>query len=526
MTTIANLTGNKKSGSSGSSSTGSTEDPNTLITNTVAKAVYLFSEGPVDGLSTGDGQSLYFNDVPLIDSNGNNNYQGVSWTFREGLPDQDVIPGFGSPTNVVPVGTKVTTGSPQAVEIAGNYDAVNVTVSIPTLVHSDATTGKLTGTDLSYSIQVKTATGSYVTVFTENFFQQKTTSEYQKTYRVELPPGGSPWTVRLVRNTADSTSSSTQNDLFFGSYGLVVSGKFSYRNSCILGLQLIAKDFGNQVPSVKCKIKGIKVWVPTNYDPIARTYATEGDGTSSGIWDGTFKSAWTNNPIWIYHDLLINNRYGLGQDFNPQDNPESAYVDKWSLYTIAQFCDGMVYDGFGGQEPRYTVNIQITDKQEAYDLLQSIISTVNGMIYFSAEQVVAVADMPAQVTDIYSQADVQNGIFEYSGTALKTRHSAIISYFNDPNNLYKRSSVVYEDADLINEIGYRVLEINNFGCASRAQAMRSAKWLLHTEKNQTQTITFKAGQRAGFLTPGEVIKIFDDYKAGQRKGGRILSVSS
>lgn len=498
------------------------EDPNTLTANSVAKSVYLFSEGPVEGLSTGDGKSIYFNDIPLIDSLGVTNFHGVAWTFREGLPDQDIIPGMGSPVSTSSVGTKVTVASPVSVSVTGDYDAVNVTISIPTLTTVDSK-GQLKGTDLSYSIEVKTAVGSFVTVVTENLVKQKTTSEWQKTYRIELPSGGSPWTVRLNRITADSASVDTQNDLYFASYGTIVNGKFNYRNSAILGIQFNAKEFQNEIPVVKAKIKGVKVWVPTNYDPVTRVYATSGTGTSGGIWDGTFKAAWTDNPIWIYNDLIINNRYGLGQDFNPSDIAETAFVDKWALYTISEFCDELIDNGYGGTEPRYTLNIQITDKQEAYELLQQIISVVNGMIYFSGEQIVAISDIPAGLDDIYSQADVVEGIFEYSGTSLRTRHSAVVAYWNDPLNLYKRSSVVWEDSTLIDKLGYKVAEINLFGCTSRGQALRASKWLLETEKTQTQTVTFKTGQRGGFLTPGNIIKVFDDYKAGERRGGRILS---
>jgi predicted phage tail protein len=521
---VNKILGRKSKGGSGSAST-AREDPNTLTTNTIANAIFLFSEGPVEGLSTGDGKSIYFDDVPMIDPDGNTNHSGISWTFRNGLPDQEVIPGFPSASSITNVNTKVLFATPVVRTITGDYDALNVTISIPALAASDVSTGALKGTDLSYAIDIKTSSGSYVTVHTEDLIKQKTTSEWRRTYRCELPSGGSPWSVRVRRLTADSGSVNLQNDLFFGTYATVNDGKFNYRNSVVLGLSLPAKEFQGRVPTVKAKIKGIKVWVPKNYDPVARTYATVGVGTSGGIWDGTFKATYTDNPIWIYYDLLINNRYGLGQDFNPSDDPDNNLIDKWSLYPLAQFCDESVSDGFGGTEARYRVNIQITDKQEAYDLLQTIISTLNGMMYFSAEKVYAVADMPDTVDDIFTQADVVEGIFEYSGTALKTRHSAVISYFNDPNQLYQRAAVVYEDADLIDKYGYRSAEINNFGCTSRAQALRTAKWLLHTENKQTQTVTFKTGHRGGFLTPGQIIKIFDDYKAGQRMGGRILSTS-
>lgn len=511
--------GNKKGGGGGSTPT---EDPNTLTTDTVGKGIYLFSEGPVEGLSTGDAKSIYFNDVPLVDPGGTNNYNGVTWTFRNGLPDQDWIPGHSQATTISPVGLKVVASTPVVQTITGAYDAVNVTISVPALTFLDTSSGALKGTNLSFAVEVKTNTGSWVTVHDVALYNQKTTVEWQKTYRCDLPAGGSPWQVRVRRITPDSTVTNLQNDLYFANYATVVDGKFNYRNSCVLGLQFNAKLFQNTVPSVKAKIKGIKCWVPTNYDPIAKTYATTGAGTSGGIWDGTFKAAWTSNPIWIYYDLLINNRYGLGQDFNPDDNAMSAFVDKWSLYPIAQFCDFKVSDGYGGLEARYSINVQIADKQEAYDLLQSIMSTINGMLYFSAEQVVAVADMPTSISDVYTQADVVDGVFEYSGTAMKTRHSAVIAYFNDLVNLYKRDAVVYEDYDQIGKFGYNPVEINITGCTSRAQALRTAKWILHTEKGQTQTVTFKTGHRGGFLSPGELIKVFDDFRAGERMGGRVL----
>jgi predicted phage tail protein len=520
---VTKLTG-RKSGK-GAGAGGFKEDPNTLTTDTHVRAVFLVSEGPVEGLSTGDAKSIYFNDIPLIDTENNYTHQNVAWTFRNGLPDQEHIPGFEGASSINSVNAQVTFSTPVTVAIAGNYDAALVSVSIPALTFTDTTNGVLKGTDLSYAIDVKTATGSYVTVHSVDLIQQKTTSEWRGTYRVDLPEGGSPWSIRVRRLTADSASLDLQNSLYFATYATVQEGKFNYRNSSVLALDLPAKEFNSQVPTVKAKIKGMKVWVPTNYDPVARTYATSGPGTSSGIWDGTFKAAYTNNPAWIFNDLLINDRYALGQDFNPSNDPDSAFVDKWALYTISQFCDELISDGYGGTEPRYTINIQITNRQEAYELLQEIMSTMNGMMYFSAEQITPVIDKPDTLDDIFTQADVAEGLFEYSGTALKTRHSAVVSYYNDKNNLFKRSAVIHEDPELIEQIGYRSVEINNFGCTSRAQALRTAKWLLETEKNQTQTVTFKTGHRGGFVTPGAIIKIFDDYKAGVRLGGRILSYS-
>ena len=505
-------------------------DPDTLFTNSIGKGIYIFSEGPTGGLSTGDAKSIYLNDVPLRDSQGNASAKGVAWTWRDGLPDQKYIDGFPAAVSFQNVNVNVKQGSPHAVTIANgsdNYDAAYVVVSIPTLVFRSKK-GNMRKAQVSYQIQVRANGGSWVTQHSVRL-DEKASSQWEGTYRVSLPAGGSPWQVRLVRTSPNSDEqqkpdgSMTQSETYFARYATITDGKFTYRNTAVLGLQFNAEDYGDSIPSVKALMKGIKCYVPTNYNPTTRTYATSGAGTSGGLWDGSFKAAVTDNPIWIYHDLLINNRYGLGQDFNPTDDPETAFVDKWSLYTIAQYCDQQVSNGRGGLEPRFTINCQITNKQEAYDLLQNIIASVNGMLYFSAEKVVAVSDRPQTVVDAFTQADVENGLFEYSGTALKTRHSVCIVNFKDPDNLYKTSNVIYEDPEYMAEIGYRVTEVDAFGCTSRAQALRLAKWTLRTERSQTQTVTFQTGHRGGLLRPGDIIKVFDDYKTGLRAGGKVLS---
>lgn len=507
-------------------------EPDTLFTNSIGKGIYIFSEGPVGGLATGDAKSIYLNDVPLLDSTGSPSAKGVSWTWRSGLPDQQYIDGFPAAVTYQNVGVNVKQGSPYTVTIANgsdNYDAAYVVVSIPQLAFNTKK-GNIRKTRVAFQIDVRANGGSWVTQHNIDFVG-KSSSEWEGTYRVELPAGGSPWNIRLVRNIEDSddgprpNGETYLNETHFARYATITDGKFTYRNSAALGIQFDAKQYGSNIPSVKVLMDGIMCYVPKNYNPNTRTYATTGPGTSGGLWDGTFKAAVTDNPIWIYHDLLVNNRYGLGQDFNPNNEPETAFVDKWSLYSLAQYCDEPVSNGRGGTEPRFTINCQITNKQEAYDLLQNIMSTVNGMLYFSAEQVVAVADRPQSVVDAFTQADVEGGLFEYAGTALKTRHSVCIVNFRDPDNLYKTSNVIYEDPEYIQEVGYRVTEVNAFGCTSRAQATRLAKWTLRTERTQTQTVTFQTGHRGGLLRPGQIIKIFDDYKTGQRTGGRILDVS-
>lgn len=504
-----------------SSKKGGQEAADTLFAQYVGRGIYLISEGPVQGLHTGDSKSIFFNDVPLMDSAGIVLFNGVSWTFRNGDPDQDHLPGFNGVSEDVAVGAQVFFGIPVTESVPDGFDAVKVFISIPSLANGDSN-GNLKGTDLSYEIDVQAFGGSWVTAVTENLHNQKTTSEWRKGYRIDLP-GVGPWNIRLKRLTADSGTITLQNDLYFESYEKIIDGKFNYRNSCVLGAQFDAKQFGAQLPTVKVLVDGVKVWVPKNYDPVARTYATSGAGTSGGIWDGTFKAAFTSNPVWVYYDLLVNNRYGLGQDLGINDNPENDLVDASSLYVLSQYCDATLDDGYGGTRPRFTCNIQITDKQEAYSLLQQITSIFNGMVYFSSQTLFVTADTPDTVDEIFTQADVVDGLFNYTGSALKTRHSVCTVAYTNADNLYKRDFVTWEDADLIAEIGYREVQVQAIGCTNRAEALYRAKWVIETEKAQKEVLNFTSSMKGGHLTPGKIVKIFDDHKAGRRAGGRFVS---
>ena len=519
-----------KSGGSGS------EDPNTLQNKSRLRFLGLISEGPVEGFINSDpSQDIIVNNLPLKDSLGNLNYEGVSYTYRSGLPDQDHIPGFNAGSSLVSLGdTDRTVASPYTFTVTGNYDAAIVTIAIPSLFDARADKG-LKKTNLAFTIQVKTASGSYVTVHNKQYVNEKTISRYEEDFRVPLPAGGSPWSIKITRSTADATpseESKLQNKLLAARYQPIVDGKFSYRNRAILAAEIDPELFGANQPSFKVRHKGILCWVPKNYNPITRTYATSGIGTSNGTWDGTFKSAWTNNPSWVLFDILTNNRYGLGTQFWKLTNssqltngPTDSLVNKWQLYVIAQYCDESVPDGYGGTEPRYTVNKQIVNRSDAFNLLSSIVSTFRGMLYYSGGQVVFTVDKNEDASFEFTQSNVVDGLFSYSSGSQKVLNSVAAVYWQDPNQYGKREVELYEDYDLISKIGVKIVEIEAFGCTSRSLARRIAKWTLLTEKTQGETVSFSTGSEGGNVFPGAIINVYDPYKSGVRAGGRLVSVT-
>ena len=523
-------------GRGGKSGGGGKEDPNTLQNKAKLRFLGLISEGPVEGfISTDPAQDILINNLPLKDSNGNLNYEGVSYTYRSGLPDQDHIPGFTSGSSLVNLGdTNITVASPYTFTVSGNVDAAIVTIAIPALFDSRADKG-LKKTSLSFNIQVKTATGSYVTVHNKTYNNEKTVSRYEEDFRVNLPAGGSPWSIKITRTTPDATpaeETKLQNKLLAARYQPTVDGKFSYRNRAILATEIDAELFGGNSPTFKVRHRGIKCWVPKNYNPITRTYATSGAGTTNGTWDGTFKSAWTNNPAWILFDLITNNRYGLGSQFwkltsgsQLVNGPTDALVDKWQLYAISQYCDVMVPNGFGGTEPRYTLNTHITSRQDAFRLLSGIVSSFRGMIYYAGGQVVFTADKDDSASFEFTQANVVDGVFNYSSSSQKVLNSIAAVKWKDPLNFGREEVEIYEDYDLIYSIGQKIVEVDAFGCTSRGLARRIAKWALLTEKLQGEIVNFTTGQEGAAVFPGAIINVYDPYKAGVRAGGRLVSVT-
>lgn len=335
----------------------------------------------------------------------------------------------------------------------------------------------------------------------------KTTSTYQRSYHVALS-GSPPWDIRVRRLTADSTSSALRNKTYWDGYTQIVETKFRYPNSAIVAVSVDSSQF-SAIPTRGYDMKLLRVKIPSNYDPVTRVY--------TGLWDGTFVVAWTDNPAWCFYDLLTNERYGLGT-YVP-----AAQVDKWGLYTIGQYCDGLVPDLRGHQEPRLTCNLYLQTRQEAYRVLTTMASIFRGMIYWAGGVVTAVQDAPADPVALFTEANVADGLFTYSGSSKRARHTVALVSWNDPDDGYKLKPEYVEDADGIVRYGVVQTEVVAVGCISRGQAHRVGEWLLYSERYETETVTFKTGQDAAYVRPGQIIAIQDQHRAGIRHGGRVVS---
>jgi predicted phage tail protein len=338
----------------------------------------------------------------------------------------------------------------------------------------------------------------------------KTTSRYQRTYTIPVS-GTGPWDVRVVRLTDDSTSQTLQNKTFWDAATEVIDTKLRYPNSALIGLQCDASQF-NSIPRRAYDIRGLKVRVPVNYNPLTRAY--------TGSWDGTFKTAWTDNPAWCLYDLLTTERYGLGAFIN------TTQVDKWALYAIGRYCDQMVPNGFGSQEPRFTCNLYLQSQQEAYQVIQDMASIFRGMAFWSSGSITAVQDSPATAAYLYTAANVIDGVFTYSGSSAKARHTVALVAWNDPADMYRQKVEYVEDAEGIARYGVITTNIAAIGCTSRGQAHRAGRWLLFSERLETETVTFKTGIEGMICRPGQIIKVADPARAGLRYGGRIVSATT
>ena len=338
----------------------------------------------------------------------------------------------------------------------------------------------------------------------------KTTSKYERSHRIQLT-GSAPWDVRVRRLTNDSTASSLQNKTYFEAYTEIIDGKFRYPNSAIVGVRIDSSQF-NSIPTRAYDLKLLKVKVPTNYNPTTRAY--------TGIWDGTFKVSWTDNPAWCFYDLLTNTRYGLGEFIDP------AQVDKWTLYSISQYCDQLVDNGNGGTEPRYTCNLYLQNRDEAYTVVNSMASIFRGMPYWSSGSLTLGYDAPADPEYQFTNSNVVDGTFNYAGSSLKARHTVALVTWNDPEDNFRQKVEYVEDAESITRYGIIQTEVVAVGCTSRGQANRVGRWILFTEKSETEMVTFKTGIEGNPLRPSQIIQVSDELRAGLRRGGRVTSATT
>jgi len=459
------------------------------------------------------GQCVYLNDVPYQNADGSTNFVVNGLDFRYGEVDQTYIPGFAGSGQETAVNTQLTQSVPWTVVVEDmTINQIWVTLGVTALSETDSSTGDVNGYEVDYQIQVSVDGGAYQASVTSSF-SGKASSAYDRTHKIPLSGAKTQYSIRVVRTTPDTTSVYIQDTTQVVSYTLVVDSKLTYPCSALAMLSVDAVQFSS-LPTRSYDLEGLIINVPSNYDPVARTYG--------GTWDGTFKQAWTNNPAWIFYDLVINNRYGAGRWINANQ------IDRYGLYTIAQYCDQMVDDGTGAgtKEPRFTCNCYIASQNDCFKVLQDIASVFRGMAYWGAGQAVATADMPQDPVYVYTQANVIGGQFKYVGSSLKNRYTAAVVTWNNPANAYKQEPEYVEDATGIARYGLNQAQITAFGCTSRGQAQRVGQWTILTSRYETNTVTFSVGLDGTLCQPGQIIAVADAGRAGKRIAGRLNSVQS
>ncbi|HDI8000628.1 TPA: host specificity protein J, partial [Escherichia coli] len=465
-------------------------------------------EGPVKGL-----QSILVNKTPLTDTDGNPVIHGVTAVWRAGEQEQTPPEGFESSGSETALGVEVTKAKPVTRTItSANIDRLRVTFGVQSLVQTTSQ-GDRNPASVRLLIQLQ-RNGNWVTE-KDVTINGKTTSQFLASVILDnLPPR--PFNIRMVRETADSTSDQLQNKTLWSSYTEIIDVKQCYPNTAIVGLQVDAEQFGGQQMTVNYHIRGRIIQVPSNYDPEKRTY--------SGIWDGSLKPAYSNNPAWCLWDMLTHPRYGMGKRLGAAD------VDKWALYAIGQYCDQRVPDGFGGTEPRMTFNAYLSQQRKAWDVLSDFCSAMRCMPVWNGQTLTFVQDRPSDVVWPYTNCDVvvdDNGVgFRYSFSALKDRHTAVEVNYTDPQNGWQTSTELVEDPEAILRYGRNLLKMDAFGCTSRGQAHRAGLWVIKTGLLETQTVDFTLGSQGLRHTPGDIIEICDNDYAGTMTGGRILSIDA
>lgn len=483
----------------------SVEAPDSLQSTAYARILDLVSEGEIVGLKN-DTRSVFLDETPLANDDGSLNFNGVTLDVRTGSQDQAHIPGFPAVENESVAAIELRSDQPWTKAFNNlQLSAVRIRLAVSRLAQTNTSNGDTNGYTIKYAIDLATDGGPFVEVLA-SAFSGKTTSKYERSHRIDLPPAKSGWTVRVRRLTPNSTSGAIADTTSIESSTEVIDAKLRYPGSAIIGLQFDASQF-QSIPSRSFELLGRIIRVPSNYDPQSRTY--------SGIWDGTFKSAWTDNPAWIYYDLLLHPRYGLGHLLN------AGQVDKWELYRIGQYCDQPVSDGKGGTEPRFTCNLYLSVRADALKVLQDLATTFRGMSYWGAGSVMAVADMPEDPVYTYSNGNVIDGKFVYGGSAKKTRFTVALVSWNDPADFYRQKVQYVDDADGIARYGVQQTEITATGCTSQAQAQRIGKWALLTNRLETESVTFSVGLDGTLARPGQIIRVADNDRAGRRIGGRL-----
>lgn len=461
----------------------------------------ILSEGEIEGLADGM-KSVFFDNTPVQNKDGSFNFNNVQLDGCLGAQKQDTLNGFDTSQKEISVKAQVRQQQPITRTITDNkVSRLRLTLGVQSLVKQEDN-GDTNGTKVDLIVHL--GTRSYPISI-----EGKYSSSYTRSYLfTDLP--SVPFTVQVERVTADSTSQRLQNNTIWSSYTEIIDTEFTYPNTALMGVKFDSEYFGN-IPTRTYDLLGLKVKVPSNYDTHTRQY--------TGMWDGTFKIDWTDNPAWVLYDVVTNKRYGLGGRLG------EFGADKWALYQVAQYCDQLVPDGFGGQEPRFTCNVWLTEQRSAYQVINDICSIFRAMPVWNGQQLTVVMDRPADPVWTYTNANVDESGFSYTFSARKSRHNAIQVEYADKENSYEKAIEYVSDDEEIRKNGLNVKKITAFGCTSRGQAHRTALWLLQTEKLETKTVTFTVGAEGLMHIPGDIIKVADTHYAGTNIGGRVLAIN-
>lgn len=484
------------------------EAPDSLRSTNIAKILLAVGEGEFDGTPTA--RDIYLDNTQIMDASGNLNFPGVKWEWRPGSVEQDYIQGIPSVENETTVNVELRADNPFTRTLSNTQlSAIRVRLAWPRLVSQDSS-GNTNGYRIEYAIDVSSDGGAFVESV-RRAVDGKTTNGYQRSERVNLPPATSGWSFRIRRLTPNSNTGTIADTMTVAGYTEIIDQKLRYPNTALLYIEFDAEQFQN-IPAVTVNCNGQRWPVPSNYDPVTRTY--------TGVWDGTFKLAWTNNPVWATYGLCVNDRFGLGKRIQPW------MVDKWEMYRIGQYCDQLVSNGVGGMEPRYLCDLNLQGKAEAWTLLRDLSAIYRGMVYWAQGSLYMQADMPrAQDIDYtFTRSNVIDGDFVYGGAERNTHYSrALISYDNPANN-YDTDVIPVTDNALQRRYRDRPIEISAIGCTRASEAQRRGKWAL-LSNNQDRTVSFKTGMEGAAVLPGFVIPVADELVAGRPNGGRISAVA-
>ncbi|WP_410682883.1 TipJ family phage tail tip protein [Citrobacter braakii] len=506
MATTTQIKGRK--GGSSSSRT-PTEQPDDLQSVAKAKILVALGEGEFAGQLTG--KNIYLDGTALENFDGSQNFSGVTWEFRAGTQVQNYIQGIPGTENEINVGTEVSSATAWTRTFTNTQlSAVRLRLKWPSLFKQEDN-GDLVGYSINYAIDLQTDGGTWQTVLNTSV-TGKTTSGYERSHRIDLPQAGSTWTIRLRKITADANSAKIGDTMTLQSFTEVIDAKLRYPNTALLYIEFDSSQFNGSIPQISCEPRGRVIRVPDNYDPDTRTY--------SGTWQGAFKWAWTDNPAWIFYDLVITDRFGLGNRLS------AANIDKWTLYQVSQYCDQPVPDGKGGSgtEPRYTCNVYVQERNDAYTVLRDFAAIFRGMTYWGGDQIVALADMPRDVDYAYTRANVIDGRFTYSSSTTKTRYTTALVSWSDPGNAYADAMEPVFEQPLVARYGFNQLEMTAIGCTRQSEANRKGRWGILTN-NKDRVVSFDVGLDGNIPQPGYIIAVSDELLSGKVMGGRISAVN-